>query len=120
MPTYDYKCNACGHLFELFQPMSERPKRKCPKCGKPALERLIGTGAAIVFKGSGFYHTDYRSDAYKKSADADKPAAPATDSAKDKPGGTGAGSKGVTGAEPVKPAADKKPAKPSKATGKGE
>jgi putative FmdB family regulatory protein len=76
MPTYDYQCNACKHRFELFQSMSEPLKRKCPSCGKNALQRLIGTGAAVLFKGSGFYQTDYRSDAYKKSAESDaKPAA---------------------------------------------
>lgn len=74
MPTYDYKCNACHHTFELFQSMSESSKKKCPECGKLALERLIGTGAAVLFKGSGFYQTDYRSDSYKKAADADKKA----------------------------------------------
>jgi putative FmdB family regulatory protein len=74
MPTYDYKCKACGHTFEVFQSMTESPKRKCPSCGKNALERLIGTGAAVLFKGSGFYQTDYRSESYKKAAEADKPA----------------------------------------------
>jgi putative FmdB family regulatory protein len=82
MPTYDYKCNACKHRFELFQSMKDSPKRKCPKCGKSALERLIGTGAAILFKGSGFYETDYRSESYKKAADAEKAPA-ATDSKAD-------------------------------------
>jgi putative FmdB family regulatory protein len=75
VPTYDYRCNACGHAFELFQSMSAKHEKKCPKCGKSALERLIGTGAAVLFKGSGFYQTDYRSDGYKKAADADKPKA---------------------------------------------
>lgn len=73
MPTYDYRCNACDHEFELFQSMSDKVKRTCPKCGKRALERLIGTGAALLFKGSGFYETDYRSEGYKKAKDADKP-----------------------------------------------
>lgn len=82
MPTYDYKCNACKHRFELFQSMKDSAKRKCPKCGKNALERLIGTGAAILFKGSGFYETDYRSESYKKSADAEKSTA-STDSKAD-------------------------------------
>jgi putative FmdB family regulatory protein len=105
MPTYDYRCSACGHEFELFQSMSDKPKRKCPECGKSALERLIGTGAAILFKGSGFYQTDYRSDSYKKSAEAEKkPAAGKSENGKsdkkaDKPaksdtkpaGGCGAG-----------------------------
>lgn len=73
MPTYDYECDACGHKFELFQSITESPKKKCPECKKPKLRRLFGTGAAIVFKGSGFYQTDYRSDSYKKRAEADKP-----------------------------------------------
>lgn len=72
MPTYDYLCDACEHRFELFQSIKDSAKRKCPECGKPKLRRLIGPGAAIVFKGSGFYKTDYRSDSYKKAAAADK------------------------------------------------
>lgn len=72
MPTYDYVCDACEHRFELFQPITEAPKKKCPECGKSKLRRLFGTGAAVVFKGSGFYQTDYRSDSYKKAAEADK------------------------------------------------
>lgn len=69
MPTYDYECDACGHEFELFQSISEPVKRKCPECKKPKLRRLFGTGAAVVFKGSGFYETDYRSESYKKGAE---------------------------------------------------
>ena len=82
MPTYDYRCNGCAHEFEAFQRMSEKPKRKCPECGKNSLERLIGTGAGVIFKGSGFYETDYRSESYKKGAEAEKPKkdAGATDS----------------------------------------
>lgn len=72
MPTYDYECDACGHEFELFQSISEPVKRKCPECKKPKLRRLFGTGAAVVFKGSGFYQTDYRSDSYKQAAEKDK------------------------------------------------
>jgi len=72
MPTYDYECDACGHEFELFQSISEPVKRKCPECSKLKLRRLFGTGAAVVFKGSGFYETDYRSDSYKKAAEKDK------------------------------------------------
>jgi putative FmdB family regulatory protein len=72
MPTYDYECDACGHEYELFQNMSDDPLTKCPKCKKKKLRRLIGAGAAVMFKGSGFYQTDYRSDSYKKSAEADK------------------------------------------------
>ncbi len=73
MPTYDYECDACGHTFDLFQSISEPKKRKCPACGKNKLRRLFGAGSAVVFKGSGFYQTDYRSDSYKKAAAADKP-----------------------------------------------
>ncbi len=73
MPTYDYECDACGHEFELFQSITEPVQKKCPKCGKLKLRRLFGTGAAVVFKGSGFYQTDYRSDSYKKAAEKDKP-----------------------------------------------
>lgn len=67
MPTYDYACRACDHRFEVYQQITEGAKRKCPRCKKPKLERLIGPGAAILFKGSGFYQTDYRSDSYKKA-----------------------------------------------------
>jgi len=74
MPTYDYVCDCCDHRFELFQSITETPKRKCPECGRMALRRLIGPGAAIVFKGSGFYKTDYRSESYKKGAEAAKEA----------------------------------------------
>jgi putative FmdB family regulatory protein len=68
MPTYDYQCSACEHQFEVFQPISAPVKRKCPACGELKLKRLIGPGAAVVFKGSGFYQTDYRSESYKKRA----------------------------------------------------
>lgn len=62
MPTYDYQCQNefCMHEFELFQQMSEKPKRKCPKCGRMKLVRLIGPGAGVIFKGTGFYETDYK------------------------------------------------------------
>ncbi len=81
MPTYDYQCDACDHEFELFQSISEPVKRKCPKCGEQKLRRLFGTGAAVVFKGSGFYQTDYRSDSYKKGAEQDKKPAEKTSDA---------------------------------------
>jgi putative FmdB family regulatory protein len=75
VPTYDYRCRACGHELEMFQSMSEGPKRKCPECSELKLQRLIGTGAGILFKGSGFYETDYRSQSYEKDKAADKSAA---------------------------------------------
>lgn len=68
MPTYDYVCESCEHEFEHFQSMSSKPLKKCPACGKLRLKRLIGTGAGIIFKGSGFYETDYRSSDYKQKA----------------------------------------------------
>ena len=74
MPTYDYRCKKCDHEFELFQSMKDKVKRKCPECGKLSLERLIGIGAAVLFKGSGFYQTDYRTESYKKGAQAEKKA----------------------------------------------
>lgn len=81
MPTYDYECDACSHTFELYQGINDSVKKKCPECGKPKLRRLLGTGAAVVFKGSGFYQTDYRSDSYKKAQSAEKPAAADSSSA---------------------------------------
>ena len=72
MPTYDYECGACGHCFELFQSISEGSRRKCPACGRLKLRRLIGAGAAVLFRGSGFYQTDYRSPEYEREAKAEK------------------------------------------------
>lgn len=66
MPTYDYVCDNCQHEFEQFQSIKAKPIRKCPKCGKLSVQRLIGAGAGIIFKGSGFYQTDYRSESYKQ------------------------------------------------------
>lgn len=71
MPTYDYICGKCQHTWEEFQSISAKPTRKCPACKKQSAQRRIGPGAGIIFKGSGFYQTDYRSDSYKKAADAD-------------------------------------------------
>lgn len=73
MPTYDYRCRGCAHELEIFQSMREGPKRKCPECGQLKLQRLIGMGAGFLFKGSGFYTTDYRSESYEKDKAADKP-----------------------------------------------
>ena len=82
MPTYEYRCGGCGHELELFQNISEAPKKKCPACKKQKLRRKIGGGAGFRCKGSGFYLTDYRSDSYKKAAEADaKPSTSSTDSA---------------------------------------
>lgn len=67
MPTYEYECERCGHVFEKFQSMTEEPVKRCPQC-RGKVKRLIGTGAGIIFKGSGFYETDYRSEEYKRKA----------------------------------------------------
>ena len=75
MPTYDYVCEACGHHFEHFQSMDSRRLRKCPDCGQPKLVRQVGAGAGVIFKGSGFYETDYKRSASKP--------AEATDTSKD-------------------------------------
>ena len=74
MPTYEYECKSCGHRFERFQRISEKPMKSCPSCGKD-VKRLLGTGGGFIFKGSGFYATDYRSKSYKKGADKEKKAA---------------------------------------------
>ena len=75
MPTYEYECGACGHAFERFQPITARPVRTCPECGSRKVRRLLGTGAALIFKGTGFYATDYRSESYKEGAKKEKAAA---------------------------------------------
>lgn len=79
MPTYDYECEGCGHSFELFQKMTDDVVDKCPEC-KGAVRRLIGTGAGIIFKGGGFYQTDYKnnssSSSEKPGESADKKAPP--------------------------------------------
>lgn len=72
MPTYDYMCENCEYGFEQFQAITAKPIRKCPKCGKNTVQRLIGAGAGIIFKGSGFYQTDYRSESYKKGQESEK------------------------------------------------
>ena len=73
MPTYDYLCSNCNHKFEKFQSITAGNLKKCPECGKMKLQRLIGTGSGIIFKGSGFYETDYRSKSYNDGKDKDKP-----------------------------------------------
>ena len=72
MPTYEYICENCEYEFEKFQSIKARPLRKCPECGKLALNRLVGTGSGIIFKGSGFYQTDYRTDSYKQGEKSEK------------------------------------------------
>lgn len=71
MPTYDYKCSECDYTFELFQHITEKPVEKCPVCGVLRVERMIGAGSGVIFRGSGFYQTDYRSNEYKSKAKKD-------------------------------------------------
>ena len=134
MPTYDYRCNGCGHAFEHFQSMSEPLLRKCPECGKQKLERLIGAGAGFLFKGAGFYITDYRSDSYqaaaKKESGGSGEKAAGDKPASDKPASATAGGE-KSGEKPASPTSDKggektaapaptsaKPSKPAQTKGK--
>lgn len=108
MPNYEYECQKCGHHFEAFQKMTDPKLTKCPRCGGKVI-RLIGPGAGVVFKGSGFYQTDYRSESYKKAAKAEsgggeKSAAAKPDSPKETPKKEGKGPK-----PEAKPAPKKKP-----------
>ena len=90
MPTYEYHCDACEHNFDEFQSIKDEPLKECPKCHQPRLRRVFGPGAAILFKGSGFYQTDYRSESYKQAAKKEQ----------EKPGATGTtGTNGAAGAD---------------------
>lgn len=80
MPTYDYECAACGHQFEEYQSITAEPIKTCPMCRKKKVRRLIGTGGGLLFKGSGFYVTDYRSEGYKKAQKAELPASSSSSS----------------------------------------
>jgi putative FmdB family regulatory protein len=117
MPTYDYKCKACDHAFELFQSMTAKHEKKCPSCGKLALERLIGTGAALIFKGAGFYQTDYRTESYKRGETAAKESTkPAESSASDSKPAAASESKPAK-SDPA-PATTKSESKPAKSESK--
>ncbi len=85
MPTYEYECTECAHTLDAFQSITEAPLRRCPACGKRTLRRRIGAGAGIIFRGSGFYATDYRSRDYKEKAKQEKE--PAKSSASEKQSG---------------------------------
>lgn len=98
MPTYEYECQACGHRFDQWQSIKADALTDCPQCAEGAgkLKRLIGPGAALLFKGSGFYLTDYRSDSYKKAAKAESPSSGKSDGA----AASGGSSSGASGAAP--------------------
>jgi putative FmdB family regulatory protein len=118
MPTYDYKCSACGHTFEQFQSITAPPIKRCPQCGKAKVKRLIGTGAGLIFKGSGFYITDYRDAGYKEKAKAesggDSKAETKTDGkAETKSGGDSGSSAPATSGSDSKPAQPKPDTKSS-------
>ncbi len=131
MPTYDYVCDACGHALEIFQSMSEAPKKKCPKCGKSKLSRRIGAGAGFLFKGSGFYLTDYRSKSYTARSEAERKLETSGQSDSSSPGSESKGeSKSESAANvtakadagtkspPAKEPANDAPSKPSTSTKK--
>jgi putative FmdB family regulatory protein len=105
MPTYEYKCEACGYEFERFQSITAEPIKRCPECGKAKVKRLIGTGAGMIFKGSGFYITDYRSESYNNAAKADKGGS--SSSGESKPAG-----ETKSDAKPAETAAPKAESKP--------
>ncbi|MCX6899444.1 MAG: hypothetical protein NT105_12170 [Verrucomicrobia bacterium] len=93
MPTYEYECGKCGHQFELFQSMKEPAKKTCPKC-KGRVRRLISGGAGLIFKGSGFYITDYRSEGYKSAAKKESSSGASSTSAKSSSTKAGSGETG--------------------------
>lgn len=107
MPTYEYECSACGHHFEHFQSMSDKPIRKCPVCKKMKVDRLIGAGAGIIFKGSGFYETDYK----RKSGSPSDGGGSSTSS-------TGSGNTSASDTKAASSPADS--AKPAKSSGTGD
>ena len=114
MPTYDYICDACGHEFEAFESIKADPQTICPTCHEAKLRRKIGPGAAILFKGSGFYQTDYRSDSYKKGAEADKSSGSPAKPSEAKSSDTSGSSNGTS--PPPPPAKTEAPKAPSSGT----
>jgi putative FmdB family regulatory protein len=114
MPTYEYQCSACGHRFEEFQSITAKPIRKCPSCGKLKVDRLIGTGAGMIFKGSGFYITDYRSESYKSAAKAD--GGSGSSSGGGDAGKSGGTTSGTAAAAPAPAASSPAPSAPAPST----
>jgi putative FmdB family regulatory protein len=106
MPTYEYACPKCGHQFEQFQSMRDEPLKKCPKCNKTGLKRLVGSGAGLIFKGTGFYITDYKNKSGGKESGAGK------EGAGKKEGG------GESKPADAKPGSDSKPTSPTPSTSK--
>ena len=113
MPTYEYKCDACGYAFERFHSMTAEPIKRCPECGKAKVKRLIGTGAGLIFKGSRFYITDYRDKSYTDKAKAESGSTTATETKSDAKPAEGAGAAAAaTPSTDAKPAAKSEPAPP--------
>ena len=117
MPTYDYVCDACEHAFEEFQSFSDEVLTKCPKCGRKKLRRLFGSGAAILFKGSGFYQTDYRSESYKSGAKAESESSKPAESGKTESSGNGTAGTNGTAAKGKPASGSKSGAKSPKSKG---
>lgn len=112
MPTYDYKCDGCDHQFEQFQSIKADALKKCPSCKKNKLRRLIGPGAGLLFKGNGFYITDYRSDSYNKAAKSDSGGGTSSTSS-GTGGGDAAAKPAAKASEAPKSTSTKKPANPA-------
>lgn len=119
MPTYEYACRACGHEFEVFHSIMADPISVCPKCRKKKVERMIGTGGAVIFKGGGFYETDYRSESYKAGADADSKAAKPSESSASAASETKAASTGAEAAKREVSAKEGAAGKPSRDAASG-
>jgi putative FmdB family regulatory protein len=123
MPTYEYVCKKCGHAFEDLQSMSAAPLTRCPKCGTDNLARVMGTGGGIIFKGSGFYVTDYRNTGASGRSDAGKRASEKKEKAREKSGGNepapGAESKGTEKGKPEKNKPEKHKEAAKRESGKG-
>ncbi|MFN2432208.1 MAG: FmdB family zinc ribbon protein [Gemmatimonadota bacterium] len=121
MPTYAYRCPVCGHEFDLWQRISDPAGAACPACGSPA-ERVITGGGGLLFKGGGFYLTDYRSESYKKAAKSDTGPSPEAPGGKVVEGGATTEGSASASSPPrkEKPAASDPKAKPSGKTPKAE
>src|SRR4051794_17025659 len=124
MPTYEYKCSACDYTFERFQSITADPIKRCPECGKSKVKRLLGTGAGVIFKGSGFYTTDYRDKGYAEKAKAESGGGTSSGDAKsDSKPATDANAKPATttsGAESSKPESKPESKSESKSSSKSE
>lgn len=108
MPTYEYRCSNCNHELEEFQSINAKPLKKCPQCGKSELQRLISLGGGVIFKGSGFWQTEYRSENYKKGAEAEKKSSETkTETKSDSKTETKPDAKSETKSETSKPAPEK-------------